>query len=211
MAIDPARTAIYHITDVANLPAILAQGGLISDAAMIAQRREPASRIAFEHIKARRRAKRIPGAGNRTVHEFVPFYYCPRSPMLFTVNQGNTGKPVGYQSQVLHLVSSAARGAILGRAWAISGGNAGADYEVAFFHELADLERLDWEVIRSNDWGGDRLHRKQAEFLVADFFPWEQLVFIGCHNEAIAAQVGHLLAGAAHVPRVEVRPHWYYP
>jgi hypothetical protein len=209
MARDPARTHIYHITDVANLAAIVASGRLLSDAGLIAAGAKPAN-VAFAHIKDRRRLKRIPGAGNRTVHEFVPFYYCPRSPMLLTINSGNTGKPRGYQSQMLHLVSTVARGTALGRAWAITAMNAGTDYPTDFYHHTDDLERLDWELIGSNSWPG-RATQKCAEFLIADEFPWVQVVYIGCHNDAVRAQVERMLSGTSHRLTVAVRPDWYYP
>ncbi|WP_426391939.1 type II toxin-antitoxin system toxin DNA ADP-ribosyl transferase DarT [Variovorax sp. R-27] len=208
MAPDPAKTHIYHITDVANLAAIVAAGRLLSDAGLIAAGVKPAS-VAFSHIKDRRRSKRIPGAGNRTVHEFVPFYYCPRSPMLLTINSGNTGKPLGYQSRIVHLVSTVARGTALGKAWALTTMNAGTDYLTDFYHHTDDLERIDWELIASNSWPR-RATEKSAEFLVADEFPWDQVIYIGCHNDAVRAEIEQILAGTAHSPRVVARPDWYY-
>ena len=89
----PDQTLIYHITDVDNLPGILAGGGLRSDAAMA--QHNPAV-IGYEHIKQRRMTEiRVDCCGNRFVGEFVPFYFCPRSPMLYTVNIGKTGRAPG--------------------------------------------------------------------------------------------------------------------
>lgn len=53
---------------------------------------------------------RVDCCGGRFVGEFVPFYFCPRSPMLFTVNRGNTGRPLGCQRAIVHLVSTLAAG-----------------------------------------------------------------------------------------------------
>jgi ssDNA thymidine ADP-ribosyltransferase, DarT len=90
----PANTCIYHITDVANLPRILQSGGLYSDAALAAVG-GPAQQIGYGHIKQRRMTQyRVDCCGNRFVGEFVPFYFCPRSVMLYTINQGNTGLPL---------------------------------------------------------------------------------------------------------------------
>jgi len=49
----PATPCVYHITHVNNLPAIIANGGLISDAAIIA-RGGPAATIGMGTIKQRR-------------------------------------------------------------------------------------------------------------------------------------------------------------
>ncbi len=51
MSLRPEHVLIYHITDVANLPGILAEGGLHSDVAMA--RRNPTV-IGCTRIKERR-------------------------------------------------------------------------------------------------------------------------------------------------------------
>ena len=75
----PENICIYHITDVANLTCILADGGLHSDAVMV--KRNPEI-IGYDHIKKRRLKEiPVPCCEWRRVGEFVPFYFCPRSPM----------------------------------------------------------------------------------------------------------------------------------
>ena len=51
MTHDPATTRLYHITDVSNLPAITATGGLLSDVALGSV---PHQVIGYDHIKRRR-------------------------------------------------------------------------------------------------------------------------------------------------------------
>jgi hypothetical protein len=202
----PDQTLICHITDVENLPGILAAGGLRSDAA-VAQH-NPAV-IGYGHIKQRRMTEiRVDCCGGRFVGEFVPFYFCPRSPMLFTVNRGNTGRPVGCQRTIVHLVSTLTIGISQNRPWAISDGNAGARHS-AFSADLAALGGLDWAAIRATQWQG-RTHEKSAEFLVADFFDWSGFSAVGCHNEASAQQVQNILLQTAHRPTVKIEPQWYY-
>jgi hypothetical protein len=202
----PDQTLIYHITDVENLPGILAGGGLHSDAAMA--QRNPAV-IGYAHIKQRRMTQiRVDCCDGRFVGEFVPFYFCPRSPMLFTVNRGNTGRPPGCQRTIVHLVSTLAAGIGQNRPWAISDGNAGA-FHATFSADLAALAELDWAAIRATQWQG-RTHQKSAEFLLADFFDWSGFHAVGCHNDETARQVRNILADFAHRPTVSVEPNWYY-
>ncbi len=205
---DPAATRLYHITDVSNLPGILAAGGLRSDVGMAAAAHKA---IGYSHIKQRRMTElMVPCCAGRFVGEFVPFYFCPRSPMLYTINLGNTGRPAGCQSSIVHLVSTVAAAIAVGSGWAFCNGNAGARYS-DFFADLDSLDTLDWEIIGSNDWGGDnRRNKKASEFLVADFFPWKAINTIGCHNNQTAGHVSELLEGLPDSPNVAVKNDWYY-
>jgi len=207
MSVDPTQIPIFHITDVANLPGILAAGGLHSDAVMAQQ--NPSVVIGYDHIKLRR-LNEIPVTccGNRFVGEFVPFYLCPRSPMLLAVNSGRTGRPPGSQSSIVHLVSTMAVGIAGGRHWAVSSGNAGA-YHTTFDDQMMAVAMLDWDAIRATQWSGQQ-HQKQAEMLIADFFPWSGFQSIGCQNSAVAQQVSALLANIEHKPAVSVQTGWYY-
>lgn len=202
----PDQVLIYHITDVENLPGILADGGLHSDAVIAGK--TPAV-IGYDHIKARRlKELRVPCCEDRFVGAFVPFYFCPRSPMLYIINIGGTGRLAGCQQSVIHLVSTVAAGIGSGRAWAISSGNAGAFY-ASFAADLSALGGLDWAAIRATDWKG-RISQKSAELLVADFFPWAGIHAIGCHNSDTAARVRGLIKSNLHRPPVTVEPTWYY-
>ena len=202
----PEQVLIYHITDVENLPSILAEGGLRADAVMV--EKNPTV-IGYAHIKERRMKQiRVPCCGGRFVGEFVPFYFCPRSPMLFTINKGNTGRQSGCQRTIVHLVSTVATGIGLERGWAISDGNAGAAYP-SFYADLKALADLDWTAIRATDWRG-KTSQKMAEFLVADFFPWTGFHAVGCHNSAEAKQVQDLVNSQHHRPAVTIEPGWYY-
>lgn len=183
-------------------------GGLLSDSALVSVAHQV---IGYPTIKQRRMTEyRIPCCGNRFVGEFVPFYFCPRSPMLYTVNRGNTGRPAGCQTSIIHLVSTVSVAVNQGRAFAISDGNAGAGY-ATFRNDLASLDdpdHLRWADITTNQWQG-KMHFKQAEFLVADRFDWSGIVHIGCHNAATVTQVSSYLPPQGR-PTVGVQPGWYY-
>lgn len=200
------QVLIYHITDVENLPGILADGALRSDAGMA---KENPTIIGYDHIKKRRLTEiQVECCGGRFVGEFVPFYFCPRSPMLFVINNGRTGRPVGCQRSILHLVSRVSVGIGLGRAWAVSDRNAGA-FHTSFDSKLDAIKSLDWAAIRATDWRDRRL-QKSAEFLVEQSFPWTGIHAIGCHNSDVARQVQDLTSSQNHRPDVSVEPSWYY-
>lgn len=211
---------LYHIVHMERLASILRDGCLLSDAALqVRTKGRSDSGIGYDHIKARRLNEiSVPCCDNRMVGTFVPFYFCPRSPMLYTVNKGATGYPPGCQSQIVHLVTSITTAADIADEWAFSDGNAGA-FHANFYNNFDDLGELDWDAIRAVDWRG-RTHRKAAEFLVADAFPWESIEEIGCMNSTamrslMALATKHDIEVA--LPPVSVKPagmsqdSWYYP
>lgn len=84
----PSQPRIYHITHVDNLPSILADGGLWSDAELIA-RGGPTASIGMGNIKQRRLRLSMKCHPDHLVGDFVPFYFCPRYIMLFLIHRAN--------------------------------------------------------------------------------------------------------------------------
>lgn len=207
---DLTSTYLYHITDVENLAAIAAHGGLLSDC-LLAAKGGPKVGIGYDHIKTRRMTQtRVACAGGRFVGEFVPFYFCPRSPMLFVVNKGRTNRPPGCQRTIVHLVTTVANAIATGDEWAYSDVNAGSTYP-NFFDDIENLDsRVNWKAIEERANWSPVSSEKAAEFLVANTYPWTAIRAIGCIGNSTAAQVSHLLQDGGHNPTVLVRPGWYY-
>jgi hypothetical protein len=84
----PAHPKIFHITHVDNLRSIVAAGVLRSDASMIAGG-APHAGIGMSPIKQRRLGLPVTGHANDHVGDYVPFYFCPRSIMLFVIHCAN--------------------------------------------------------------------------------------------------------------------------
>ena len=96
-------TQLYHITHIQNLPSILAHGGLWCDNSR-QERNLGTIGIAHDHIKQRRARKRVPLGAQGTLADYVPFYFAPRSPMLYAIHMGSVAGYNGGQISVLHLV-----------------------------------------------------------------------------------------------------------
>jgi hypothetical protein len=209
-------TALYHITHAQNLRGIIAAGGLWCDATRAARVAAGAQvvGIAHQHIKDRRAQKAVIVAAGGTLANYVPFYFAPRSPMLYTISRGNVEGYTGGQEQVVHLVSTVERACGLGAPWCFTDGH--ADMELSRqYANLTDLANIDWELMKGQYWNdtlqdGDRKRRRQAEFLVHGMFPWTAVEEIGVMSERMAAAVRANIAGAGHLPRVVVRADWYY-
>ena len=206
-------TPIYHITHIGNLSLIVEQDGLWCDTERL-KRNLSVTGIAYQHIKDRRARKRIRVAAGGTLADYVPFYFGPRSPMLYAIHQGHVSGYEGGQQRVLHLVSSAERAVELDTAWCFTDGHAEMG-PTLFFDDWSNKDRVDWELTQSEWWYDDAEHpdrrrRRQAEFLVHRVFPWSAIESVGICDEAIAAEVEAVLEGATHRPAIRVQPDWYY-
>lgn len=206
-------TAIYHITHIRNLQNILADGGLWCDR-IVAQRNLAHVSIAHQHIKDRRAQKPVPCGSGGMVADYVPFYFAPRSPMLYVINRGGVEGYEDGQRPILHLVSSAEAVQAAGLPFTFTDGHADVDIS-QFFTDLHDLNQIDWQIMRGRYWAdtledGDRTRRRQAEFLVHHFFPFAMVETIGVINRSMAQQVTSLLLPLAKKPIVQVVPAWYY-
>ena len=210
----PAQPKIYHIVHVDRLPSIVAAGGLLCDAEMA--RREPVgTTIGMNDIKRRRLNELNLGSyPDLRVGACVPFYFCPRSVMLYVISQANHPQLSyrGGQGPIVHLEADLRSTVVWaeesGLRWAFTLSNAGARY----FEDRSDLERLneiDWNAVQALDWRRCK-EGKQAEFLIEQRFSWEFVSRIG----VLSPQVGHRAAAAlqtaAYKPPVEVRREWYY-
>jgi hypothetical protein len=76
---------------------------------------------------------------------------------------------------------------------------------------MSYLHELDWDAIASTDFRDPNVkERKQAEFLVYGFFPFDLVERIGVHRADVGNKVRSVLAGSGYTPRIEVRDDWYF-
>ncbi len=211
----PKPTRIYHITHVKNLASILNDDGLLSDAEMIA-RGGPQLAIGMGEIKQNRMRFPVKCHDGDTVGEYVPFYFCPRSIMLYLLYMANhpgltyrdgQGPIVHFQTDLVSAVDWATRS---GTRWAFSLANAGAAY-APFRKDLAQLVEVDWGAVEATDFRDAKIKEgKQAEFLVKRFVPWNLVERIGVSSAHVQSEVLAMLNGAAYQPPVDVLPDWYF-
>lgn len=216
----PVHPKIYHILHVDRLPSVLNDGMLWSDADV--QRRAcGGTTIGMTSIKQRRLVEnRLASHPALTVGGCVPFYFCPRSIMLYLLHQANHPELTyrGGQAPIIHLEAdlhaAVAWAKAEGRRWAFTLSNAGSRY----FEDRADLAHLgeiNWPAVATNRWSGQGVdpsikEGKQAEFLVEERFPWSLFERIGVLSPGVYRQVSGLLNGQDHRPKLEIQRDWYY-
>lgn len=214
MSLVPARPKLYHIMHVDRLPSIVGDGCLCSDA-QVQRRAAPGTTIGMSVIKQRRLTElSLNSHPDLRVGDCVPFYFCPRSVMLYLIYQGNHPELDyrGGQAPIIHLEADlqavVAWAKQQPRRWAFTLSNAGS----RFFEDrcdLAQLDEIDWNAVRADDWRPCK-EGKQAEFLLEQSFPWELVERIGVHSRTIFQQVANALPTEGHRPLVEILPAWYY-
>jgi hypothetical protein len=210
----PAQIKIYHIAHISKLPAVLAEKYLISDA-KVRERQPEGVTIGMHEIKLRRlKELRLTSHPNLHVGECVPFYFCPRSIMLYILYMGNNPEIEyrGGQAPIVHLVADLQRAigwaAQNGLRWVFTDSNAGSRY-FNDYSSLSDLDKIDWNAVRAIDWR-DYKEGKQAEFLIEQCFPWSLVEEIGVYSAEWASKTNNILATEAHKPLVGIRREWYY-
>lgn len=140
--------------------------------------------IAIDAIQRTRAQMPVPCGPGGVVHDYVPFYFCKRSPMLLSVvNARNVD-----QNFLVHLAVSVS---ILEEPSAVftdASANRIAD-PPAFFSEPEALTQLNWDEIDSLKWSSPdelRKQQKMAELLIHGNVPWSQISSIIVWNKGVA-------------------------
>ena len=211
----PDNPKIVHIMHVDRLPSVVKEGLLWCDAE-VATRSFSGTTIGIGEIKQRRMSRPLTSHPGLKVGECVPFYFYPRSVMLYVIDRGNSRDLAyrGGQAPIIHLVADL-RSTVHwaeeeGLRWAFTLSNAGATY-FDDRRSLDDLGEIDWSAVKARDWRDPVVkEHKQAEFLVENRFAWQLVSRIGVMTGAMRAQVAGALKESEHRPRVDVRRDWYY-
>ena len=209
----PANPKIYHIVHVDRLPSIIADNVLWSDR-QARERGVGGTVIGMSNVKERRLGNQLQSHPGLHVGDCVPFYFCPRSVMLYVIHRGNNEQleHKGGQVPIVHIEAdlreTVAYAADHDQRWAFTSSNAGAFY-FDDFADLGQLDMLDWSAIGARDWQLCR-DAKQSEFLLEGHFPWELVSRIGVRSRRIRARVLSTIQTHIHRPSVEIKPGWYY-
>lgn len=202
---------IMHFTDVDNLTGIFAAGAVRCHGLAA-----PATNVGDVGIKSRRAAISVPCGPGGMVGDYVPFYFGPRSPMLYSIMQGNVPGVNSDQGRLVYLVTSTEAAYASGLGCVFTNGNA-ATYGLTRFEDDPTklASHVDFELMKQQFWNNtpedpDRKRRRMAEFLVHQELPFTLITEIGVRNattEQIVQQ--HLTTHRVSVP-VTLRPEWYF-
>jgi len=206
---------VYHFTRVEHLDTIRGQG-------LRCDRQAQADglltiEVGNTGIKARRAQRTVPVRPRGVVSDYVPFYFAPRSPMLYSIHKGNVPGYTQGTGRIIYLVTTLERLLEVGLDPVLTDRN--AVLQLASFHQFRDGEPaddfVDWPLMKQTMWHNtdadpDRLERRMAECLVHGAVPWSAIEYVGAKSDAVADEVRAKLGGELRHVRVEVRRNWYF-
>lgn len=220
---DPRSVRLFHITECSNLPSILAAGALLAKNVVAAQGGAYRN-IAYQGAQGKRAGKSLPNPPGGGIHDFVPFYFAPRSPMLMAIHNGRVAGCTN-QEPIVHLETTVSAAIEGGRPYVFFDRNATLDYSEPFTR-LEDLDKIAWPLLteapqldgfckyfnsspRKPEYG-DRLERRMAEFLVQERVSLSAIVRVGVVNADMKRRVDLILSDAGVQLRAEVQTSWYF-
>ncbi|MFC1603387.1 DarT ssDNA thymidine ADP-ribosyltransferase family protein [Planctomycetota bacterium] len=188
---------IYHFTHLENLENIVEKGLLSTN--LKNELGIKHKNIANFDIQCRRANMSVTCGPGGFVHDYVPFYFCARVPMLLGVlNSKNVD-----QQFIIYLavpISVLTRDDVV-----FTSASANTAIPPSFFNDPSDLSNLKWELIDSDKWGysEDDLHAKMAEALIHRKVEISDVKYVVVWNESIRDGVESILKGVDDAPSTE--------
>lgn len=206
------RVRLFHLFALQNLGSICSERQLFSKNQM-SQKNLDFRSIAHENIQSRRARTVVPLESGGTLHDYVPFYFASRSPMLSAIKHGRVDSYDDSQETLGYLVTTVGRIVEAGLPFVFTRRNATL-INAEFHNELEQLQAtIDWEVMKRKYWGdtledGDAKARRQAEFLVLNGVPLNVFAGIAVYSDAIKDNIINSI-DCSSLP-IKAQPNWYF-
>jgi len=142
--------------------------------------------IGIADLIQKRNSRLVPKAPGGTLSDYVPFYFTPYSIMMYNITTAGNGVTQRENSEVAILVTSLHKLQERGIRFVFTNAHAYLN-EADYFDDLADLNRVDWDLLRRKDFKRDpedpgKLGRYQAESLAHLVVPVDALLGIACYD-----------------------------
>ncbi|MCF2490814.1 DUF4433 domain-containing protein [Dyadobacter sp. CY347] len=212
MTINVDRKYCYRICNIRNLEHILEAGLCTKNHPDASQQFFPIGN--FEIIGVRDLTPvKIEGYGK--IGDYVPFYFTPRSIMLYNIITGYKAPVVPQLSpEDMIVIRAEIEELSRNRHFFFTDGQANTALS-KHYNNLRDLDKIDWESIQQSnfqksDEDTDRPRRYQAEFLVHSHVPLESIESFLVYNEKVATIVNtNLNLAGLNIP-VRVAPICFF-
>ena len=199
---------LFHMTHIKNIPSILENKGLLANSE-IGEKKISYQDVANLDIQSRRSGTIVPLPPHGDLHEYVPFYFAERSPMLYSINNNGIN-----QREIVYFVTKTTILHESGLPYVFTDGHA-IMFLTEFYSQLNDLDKVDWTIMKEKYWADteedpDRKRRRQAEFLVHRKVPMDVFLGFAVKDAAMQEELEALLQ-LHHINKpVYIRPNFYY-
>jgi hypothetical protein len=215
---------IFHITAICNLASIAKSKALYANS-QLRKKQIQYGNIAYQGAQGTRAAKLVAKPPAGVIHDYVPFYFAPRSPMLFTINKGNVPDCPYRQRDIVHFMTTVE--IVIENELPYVFYDYNATLSIAnCYGSLKDLDKIDWNLfyepprmdgyckywhsVLDNPRYIRRQETRQAEFLIHKSVPLKHMSMVGTYNEEKAAEVKQIFDDARVKLHVEAKPEWYF-
>ncbi|HKV28848.1 MAG TPA: DUF4433 domain-containing protein [Candidatus Acidoferrales bacterium] len=220
----PRPLRIFHITAICNLASIAQAKKLHANTVLQKKKMQPGN-IAYQGAQGKRAAKMVARPPGGVIHDYVPFYFAPRSPMLLTINKGNVPDCPYRQQDIVDFVTIVETLIANALPYVFYDCNATLDIATCY-NDVKDMDKIDWDLFLENPqmdgyckyWHNvvnkpryvRRQETRQAEFLVHQSVPLKLMTMVGAYNKAKADEVSQIFDEAGIRLQVEAKPEWYF-
>lgn len=221
----PNPKRLFHITALANLKAICESGALLSKN-HVATAGINYQNIAHAGAQGTRSRRTVPNPPGGLIHDFVPFYFAPRSPMLYSIKKGNVQGCNWRQQDIVHFETTVQAVTCEAQGFVFYDRNATLEISKAY----TDLSVLDdvvaWDLITespqmdgfcqfwkddlANPRYADRMEKRQAEFLVKNRVPLTCVTRLGVIDGERQSEVLLILESNGVNLKVDTMRDWYF-
>jgi hypothetical protein len=220
----PTPLRIFHITAICNLASIAKSKKLYAKAQL--ERKDIGyGNIAYQGAQGKRAVKMVAKPPGGIIHDYVPFYFAPRSPMLFTINDGNVPGCPHRQPDIVHIVTTVEAVVESELPYVFYDFNATLDIATCYSN-IRNLDKINWPLFFETPrmdgyckyWNSRmdvpnyvlRQETRQAEFLIHKSVPLKLITMVGAYNQVKASEVRQILEDADIDLPVEAKPDWYF-
>lgn len=174
----------YHFTHLENIESILENGLLSTNKKN--ERKIAHVDLANENIQLRRSEMEVPCEPKGTIHDYIPFYFTARNPMLLGVlNRKNIDQPL-----IVYIAVSIEK--LLENNVVFTDASANTMVPPNFYNNPKHLDKLNWDLINSKKWtetDKDKLHARMAEVLILNEMPIEWIDSYIVYNEMAKKEI----------------------
>lgn len=199
---------LYRMTHILNIPHILQKG--------ITHRLSPDRNRGYIEIGdssliATRQATVL--SNGRRLSDFTPFYFGPKMPMLYVIQNGFNGVEKRATREIIYCVSSVQKISDLNLTFFFTDGHAASMYSSVYDkHQLEAIETLvDFQAVKTTFWHSeddtDLKRRKEAEFLVLGDIPIQAILGYIAFDEIAK---NNLLEFGISSEKIVIRPEAYF-
>ncbi|MEC7753242.1 MAG: DUF4433 domain-containing protein [Bacteroidota bacterium] len=187
---DLSKIYLYRMTHIANVPHILLHGITHRTSANANPNFTP---IGDPTLISTRDAFLLDNG--RTLGEYIPFYFGPRMPMLYVIQNGFNGVPVTHAQDIVYCVTSIQKVIDNNQEFVYTNGHAVDSFSSQFGpQDVADIHnQVDFQAVKVRDWKNpndlDLKRRMQAEFLLLGDLPFRSVLGFVVRNEAAKNQL----------------------